>query len=595
MMPRAADGPPPRRAPGGKILACDWVIEPRWADRDEAARRWSVPPLVAQLLYNRKVNSPQSARAFLDPRLGDLYPPEQLPGAELAAELLAAAVRAGKRIVLYGDYDVDGITGVAILWHVLRHADAKVSYYVPHRVEEGYGLNAAALAALAAEGAELVVTVDCGVTAVEVAADARRLGVELIITDHHEPGERLPDAAAIVHPRIAAGYGNPDLCGSGVAFKLAWALARRLSGAERVAAPFREALVDALPLAALGTIADVVPLIGENRIISCCGLAQITQSRLPGVRALLEITGLTDASVDGTDVGFRIAPRINAAGRMGHARLAIDLLTWADDNRAREIALYLDEHNRARKSLQRKQAQRAFELVERAGLDGDTNRAIVLADGQWHPGVIGIVAANVVDRYHKPAVLIALDGDMGHGSARSIPHFPMHTALAECSRYLLSHGGHAMAGGLKIEAHAVPAFTEAFVAFANNALSGSAMRARLRIDGEVDLHELDETTVEALRRLGPFGEGNPKPLLATDWVDLADDPRCVGKSSEHLQLSVRQNGALLKGIAFGAAEQLTALKDHRRCRLAFEPIISAYQGRRRVELQVLDFKFPGTA
>jgi single-stranded-DNA-specific exonuclease len=351
--------------------------------------------------------------------------------------------------------------------------------------------------------------------------------------------------------------------------------------------------MESLPLAALGTIADVVPLVGENRIIARCGLALLAETPLPGLKALLDVSGLAGGAVDCSDVGFRLAPRINAAGRMGHARLAIDLLTHADENRAREIALYLDDHNTARKTMQRKHARRAFELVEKAGLDGDTNRAIVLADEQWHPGVIGIVAANVVDRYHKPAVLIALDGDVGHGSARSVPHFAMHEALAACGHHLISHGGHAMAGGLKIRADAVAEFAGAFVALANNSLSGSALRARLNIDGEVDLHELDETTVAALLRLGPFGEGNPSPVLATDWVDLGADPRCVGKSGEHLQLTVRQNGSMLKGIAFGAAEHLSSLKDHRRCRLAFAPIINEFKGRRSVELQVVDFKFPG--
>jgi len=575
-------------------LSREWIIHPRWAGCSEAATGWSVPPLVAQLLYNRQVGSPEAARAFLDPKLTDLHPPDALPGAKAAAALLAERIRDGKRIVLYGDYDVDGITGVATLWHVLKLAGAQVSFYVPHRIEEGYGLNATAIRSLAAEGANVVVSVDCGITAVEEAAEARQLGLELIITDHHEPRPELPACAATVHPRVGGAYPNGDLCGSGVAFKLAWALAQQLCGQDRVAPEFRELLMHTLPLAALGTIADVVPLVGENRIIARCGLALLPASRLAGLRALLDVAGLA-GEVDCTDVGFKLAPRINAAGRMGHARLAIDLLTWADENRAREIALYLDDHNNSRRALQRKHVRRACELIEQAGLDGDTQRAIVLADEQWHPGVIGIVAANVVDRYHKPTVLIALDGEVGHGSARSVPHFAMHEALAACSPHLLSHGGHAMAGGLKIQASAVPAFTEAFVAHANNSLSGSSQRARLRIDGEVDLHELDETTVTALLRLGPFGEGNPKPLLATDWVDLADDPRCVGKSGEHLQLSVRQNGALLKGIAFGAAERATDLKDHRRCRLAFEPIINAFNGRRRVELQVVDFKFPGDA
>ncbi len=573
-------------------MSKEWIIHRPWEGRADAARRWNVPPLVAQLLHNRAVDTPESAQAFLAPALNHLHPPHLMPGATEAAARLAAAVRARRKIVLYGDYDVDGITGVAILWHALRLADANVSFYVPHRIEEGYGLNAAALHALADDGAQTIVSIDCGVTAVEVAEVARQRGVELIITDHHQPQAQLPEAAVIVHPTVGGEYPNKDICGAGVAFKVAWAFAQAMTGAERVSAEYRRFLTEALPLAALGTIADVVPLIGENRIITRCGLALIKDSPFPGIRALLEVAGLADAAIDGTDVGFKLAPRINAAGRMGHARLAIDLLTRADENRAREIALYLDEHNRARQAKQRKHVKVVCELIERAGLDGDTQRGIVLAGEDWHPGVIGIVASQIVNRYHKPTVLIALENGSGQGSARSVPHFAMHKALEACAGHLLSHGGHAMAGGLKIAASAVPDFTAAFVEYANNTLSGSALRPRLRIDGEVELAELDERTVLAMRALGPFGEGNPRPLLATDWLDLAEDPRCVGKSGEHLQLSLGREGKLMKGIAFGAIEHVDALKAHRRCRVAFEPILNEFNGRRKVEMQVVDFKFP---
>jgi single-stranded-DNA-specific exonuclease len=415
----------------------------------------------------------------------------------------------------------------------------------------------------------------------------------LIITDHHQPRETIPDAVAIVHPLVGGTYPNPHLCGAGVAFKLAWAIAQQMTGADRVSDTYRQFLIDALALAALGTVADVVPLLGENRVITRCGLAMLQASPLPGVQALLEVAGLKGADIDGTAVGFQIAPRINAAGRMGHARLAIELFTRADENRAREIALYLDDHNRSRQTLQRKYAKEAREMIERAGLDGDAQRAIVVASKEWHAGVVGIVAARIVDRYHKPAVVIALADGIGQGSARSVPYFELHKALANCGEHVLSYGGHAMAAGLKIAEAAIPAFTAAFTREANNAMSGSAIRPKLSIDGEVNLCSLDERTVTAIRHLGPFGEGNPKPLLATDWVDLADEPRPVGRTSEHLQISLRHNGTVLKGIAFGAAAMAESLKEHRRCRIAFEPIINEFNGRRRVELQVADFKFPG--
>jgi single-stranded-DNA-specific exonuclease len=583
-------------------LSKEWIIAPPWEGCAEAARAWGVRPVIAQLLYNRKVCSVDEAAMFLSPQLAGLCAPERLPGARAAARRLAEAVRSRRRIVLYGDYDVDGVTGVAILWHVLRIAGAEPSFYVPHRVEEGYGLNAQAIDSLAADGAELMVSVDCGITAVAEAELARRRGIELIITDHHQAGPSRPAAPVIVHPTAGGSadgagpgdsvYPNPDLCGAGVAFKLAWAFAQEMSGAERVAPAYRSFLMDALVLAALGTVADVVPLVGENRIITRCGLARIRECSFVGLKALREVAGLAEAAIEGEDVGFRIAPRLNAAGRMGHARLAVELFTRADENRAREIAVYLDECNRERQKRERAHAKEACELAERLGFDGDRQRAIVLAAERWHPGVIGIVAARVVDRFHKPTVLIALDGETGQGSARSIPNFPLHEALAACSDHLLAHGGHAMAAGLRIRAVAVPAFTEAFLKYANNCLPGTACRARLRLDGTARLHELDDATVEAIRRLGPFGEANPKPLLATDWVELVEEPRCVGKTGEHVQLTLRDGDVMRKAIAFGAAERVPALQTHRRCRVAFEPIISEFNGRRRVELQVVDFKFP---
>ena len=574
-------------------MSKEWIIDSPWDRCREASVRWNVPPLVAQLLYNRGIDLDADPRPFLAPQLGDLHPPELLPGARRAAELLADAVRAGKRIVLYGDYDVDGITGVAILWRLLRTAGADVGYYVPHRLEEGYGLNLEAVRKLADEGARIVVSIDCGITADEVARQAAEDGLELVITDHHAPQARTPDrAVAIVHPTVGGEYPNPHLCGAGVAFKLAWELARQFSRSAKVSPEFRNVLLEVLPLAALGTIADVVPLTAENRIIARHGLALLKDTSHVGLRTLIESAGLGGKSIGDYEVGFRLAPRLNAAGRMGHARLAVELLTRADAERAREIALYLEEHNRARQGQERRMVRQACEMVEAHGMHTDACRGIVLACPGWHAGVIGIVAARLVDRYRRPTVLIALEDGLGQGSARSVPHFAMHQALAACSEHLITFGGHAMAAGLKIRPEDVEAFTEAFVDRANNVLTGADLRARLRLDAEVQLQTLDLRTVEAVINLGPFGVDNPKPCLASGWLDLAGEPRCVGKNGEHLQVSFRDNGAVLRGIAFGQAGVAEDLKQHRRCRVAFEPIINEYLGRRSVELRVLDFQFP---
>jgi len=573
-------------------MAKQWMISAPSPDCEALATRLRVPSAIAQVLINRGLSLDGTGEAFLLPQLKDLHPPELLPGASEAAVRIVDAIRAKTKIVLYGDYDVDGTTGVAILWHTLRQAGGEVTFYVPHRIDEGYGLNLEAVKRLVEDGAGMIVSVDCGITAVDIAKVLKDAGVTLIITDHHAPHAELPDAAVIVHPSVGGAYPNPHLSGAGVAFKLAWAIAQRLSGADRVAPEFRELLKELLPLAAIGTIADVVPLVGENRIIARHGLSALPSSSLPGLRLLIESAGLSNGKISGYDVGFKLAPRINAAGRMGHARLAVELFTRADADRAREIALYLEEHNRSRQATERQIAKQAYEMIEKGNLASDARRAIVLASPGWHAGVIGIVAARVVGRYHRPTVMIALNNGEGQGSARGIQHFDLADALSSCSRHLLAHGGHAMAAGLRIAADRVDAFTEAFVAEANNRLTGDDLVDKLRLDAEVPLKEMTLPTAEAIVGLGPFGIGNPKPKFATDWLDLAYEPRCVGANQDHLQVSFQQNGTRIKGIGFGLGSAIEDLKQHRRCRVAFEPIINDFNGRRSVEMQILDFQFP---
>ncbi len=569
-----------------------WSIAAAAHDLQHLADAWGVSPLVAQILCNRGIEDAGKARAFLQPKLSDLYDPSTLPGAAGAAERLARAVRDHQKIVIYGDYDVDGITGTAILWHLLHLAGADVDLYVPHRLEEGYGINTQALTQIREAGAHLVVSVDCGITAVEAAETARAVGLELIITDHHAPHGELPRCAHIVHPTALGESPNPDLCGAGVAFKLAWLLAQKISGAARVSPEFREYLVNATGLAALGTVADVVPLSGENRIITRFGLLGLPRTSIVGLQALIASAGLSGATIDSYAVGFKLAPRLNAAGRMGHARLAMELLTRAGADRAREIAAYLEEQNRARQSLEKKITRQATELVRQRGLDRDDCRAIVLAEEHWHAGVIGIVASRLVDEFHRPTVMIALADGVGSGSARSIRHFELNLALEQCAGHLLSYGGHQMAAGLKIEPGRIDAFREAFVAYANNRLTASDLVPRLRLDAEVGLAEFDARTVQTLADLGPFGMHNPRPKLASRWLELQGDPRAVGKTADHLQFTLREGDVVRKAIGFGLARHEQDLRDHRRCRVAFEPILSTFNGRQRVELQVLDVQVP---
>ena len=569
-----------------------WIITHAWPDCVAAARRIGTSPLVAQLLHNRGMAETEAARAFLNPELKTLYAPDELPGAVEAAGVVAEKIRQRRPIAIYGDYDVDGITGTAILWHLLKLAGAEVSFYIPHRLEEGYGLNAEAIRQLRSEGIDTVISVDCGITAIEEAKVAREIGLTLVITDHHAPGPALPEADAIVHPQVGSGYPNVDLCGAGVAFKLAWAIARTLSESERVTAEFREFLVDATGLVALGTIADVVPLVGENRVLARFGLSGLKESKLAGLQALIESVRLGDKKIDSEHVGFWLAPRLNAAGRMGHAQLAVELLTRADEARAKEIALYLDEHNRERQATERRIVKEACERIEAEGLAGDGRRAIVLANEGWHAGVIGIVASRIVDRYCRPTVMIALENGEGQGSARSVPHFPLHQALADCSEHLEAYGGHAMAAGLRIKHKNVEAFTEVFIARANQQLTGKDLEPALKLDAQVKLQTLTEPMVRDIDRLAPFGTGNPKPRFATGPLRLEGEPRVVGKNGGHLQFSLTDGRTRRKAIAFGQADQIEPLTDHRQCRVAFKPILNTYNGRTSVELQVIDFVFP---
>lgn len=568
-----------------------WVIAAPHEQRDALANSARISSLLAQVLLARGVDDASAVGSFLQPQFKHLHSPDLLPGAVEAADQLLSMIQAGKRIVIYGDYDVDGVTGTTILWHAIRLAGGDVSFYIPSRMEEGYGLNGDALRQLHADGAALVVTVDCGITAVAEAQLAKDLGLKLIITDHHQPQEALPPAEVLVHPTALGDSPNPDLCGAAVALKVAWSLGQKCTGAGRVTDQWREFLQDATAFAALGLIADVVPLTGENRIITTYGLKRLKHTTNFGLQALLNVSGLTEkSSYDDYDVGFKLAPRLNAVGRLGHARLAVELFTRAGQQQARQIAETLDGQNRQRQSVEREIVKEAESMVTELGFDRESSRAIVLASSKWHPGVIGIVASRLVERFHRPTVMIALEGDGGQGSGRSIKHFPLHEVLNSCSEHLERHGGHAMAAGIKVAADRVEDFTEAFLNEAANRLTPQDLQPKLYLDDEVPLSDLRTDLVGALNRLAPFGPGNPRVRLATKPVQLTGEPRAVGKGAAHLQFSVRDGNEIRKAIAFGRGKELDQLCDHRHLQLAFEPMISEWQNSQRVELRVLDWR-----
>lgn len=554
-----------------------------------------VDPVVAQLLLNREIGEPEPARRFLESPLDGLHPPQRLPGVTQAAERLHAAVRAGQRICVYGDYDVDGLTGTAILWQALRLAGAAADFYVPNRLEEGYGVNAEALRQIARSGANLVVTVDCGIGSVAEAEEAKRLGLELLITDHHEPQAQLPDVAVRVHPRLPGlDYPFAGLSGAGVAFKVAWALCQKVSGSEKVEPRLREFLLDGVALAALGLIADVVPLHDENRIFVRHGLHRLGQAPLVGLKALLDVAGLSDkAALRADDVGYRLAPRLNAAGRLGCARLVVELLTTTSAQRAADLARFLEGQNQQRQQLERQMVKQAREMV--GAVDGLP--ALVLASADWHPGVIGIVAGRLAEQYGRPTLLIALRSDRpdvppeGQGSGRSACGFPLHEALRDCAEHLLSHGGHAAAAGFRLRPEAVEAFRERFLACAARHFAQGVPAPRLVLDAEVPLSALTPGLLQALDRLEPYGAGNRRPVFLAGGLQVVGEPQRMGAGERHMSFRVRQQNAALRAVAFGMAERLDELMSQSgQCCLAFTPRINEWQGMRRVELDVIDLQ-----
>lgn len=590
---------PPLRGIVGHSMTVKGLTR-RWRWRCDSAGIDPATPLVERILRIRGLTDPDELSRFCDPKLTDLHEPGLLPNIDRAAERLGHAIRRRESIVIYGDYDVDGITATAILFHVIKAIDpeAQVSTYVPHRIDEGYGLNTEALLKLREAGADVVVSVDCGATAHAPAAEAKAAGIDLIITDHHNLPDSetgLPDAYAVVHPRLdGSRYPFGELCGAGVAFKLAWRLATVWCNSERVTEPLQQTLLNMLPLCALGTIADVVPLVGENRVLTSFGLRLIRQTPVIGLRALIEASDLMNDRIDSQKVGFQLAPRLNAIGRMGHAREAITLFTDAQPDDAKRIAGDLTRYNRQRQSVERRIFQQAAERAENAGMTSDDRRAIVLADPDWHPGVVGIVCSRLVDRFGRPAILMNRTDALCRGSGRSIDGYSIHRALTETAAYLSTYGGHDAAAGLTLEPTRLDPFVEAFTEHANANIAVEQLTPVVDLDCPVAFHELDVPMVKRIAALGPFGRANPRPVLQAGDVHLAEQPKQIGSQGRHLELRCAQdvNGGrrFLRCIWWGAGRHAADLAAGMRLDLAIEPKINEWNGRTSVEAEIRDVR-----
>ncbi|GAX62808.1 single-stranded DNA-specific exonuclease [Candidatus Scalindua japonica] len=583
-----------------------------------------ISPLLSQLLINRGLTDIQSAEIFLQSKLSLLSDPMLLPDIKKSSERIIDALSKGEKITVYGDYDVDGISATALMVQCLEtlsglywNHESTIDYYIPDRLEEGYGLSVEAIEKLSEMGTKVIITVDCGVNSFDEAKVARRKGIDLIITDHHEPGDKSPDsgknadavnpvscgcddAFGLINPKlITSNYPFRELAGVGVAFMLAWALGQMASTRtdhstvrpddmnghkkerqsetpnKKVAIEFRDFLMDAIGLTALGTIADVVPLKQENRILAKYGLSSLENSSNPGIKALKEIAGLKDKTIHSNHVGFNLGPRINAAGRVGNAKKGVELLTAKCENEAKELAEYLESENKRRQKIQSEILISARKMILN-DVDVNSEMAIIISDDGWHQGVVGVVASRLASEFYRPVIIIAIDGEMGHGSARSVPDFNLYNALVKCQEYfsdrklLISFGGHAQAAGLRILKKDISVFREIFNAVSAEQMQGEWLSPTLNIDMEVRLSSISNSLFKEMQCLFPHGEGNQVPVFATRNVKAVGQIRRFGVNGKHLGFYVRQGDVSFKTVGFGLGDKIDVLKQNNgNCSIAY--------------------------
>src|SRR6266851_5044547 len=570
------------------------TIGPRWdlQPSDEAATTTlaaalGIAPVVARILCQRGLSDPELAGRFLNPALDHLHDPMLLADMGVAVDRIMTAIARKERIAVHGDYDADGITTTVILRRALELLGGNVVHFIPERLRDGYGLQPPAIERLQADGVALVISVDCGIRGGEAARRARELGVDLIITDHHEPETQLPPALAVINPkRTDCRYPDKYLAGVGVALKLVQALCRR-AGRDHLLPGF-------IKVAAIGTLADVVPLVGENRVIAKLGLELLTRGpHKIGLRSLLDVCGLTGKTIDSYHIGFMLAPRVNAAGRMSTPDLAMRLLLAQDESLAeevRQLALQLDGENVRRQEEEAEMLAAAKKIVQTDPDIGARSILVVAGDG-WHRGVSGIVASKLVDAFHRPAVVLSVEEDIAHGSCRSIPRFDMLGALERCAGLLTRFGGHKQAAGLTLDARRIKELRFAINAVADETLGPEDLMPRLRIDGDLTFRGITGGVASGVASLAPFGAGNPRPVFAARQVEIVDGPRKL--KERHLKMALKQDGRIFRAIAWRAAERHDYLTEHKSALdVAFSLEQNQYNGETYVELTLADLKTP---
>lgn len=556
------------------------------SDVNVIAQALDLDEQVGRILIQRGIRTIEEAQRFLSPTVDQCHDPFLLPDADVSVDRLLAGVERGERIAIHGDYDVDGVTATVLLRRVLDLIGADVFHYIPHRISDGYGLQSSGIERLYSEGATIVVTVDCGVRSLDAANRARELNIDLIVTDHHEPGDVLPCALGVINPRRKdSNYPCRNLSGAGIAFKIAQAICIRLDHTDWLPALTK--------IAAIGTVADVVPLQGENRTIAKLGLDGLTEGRhTRGLAALLEVSQLGPNRISSEDIGFRLAPRINAAGRLGSAELAAQLLLSTQTSSVEActaLAKELDELNSRRRELEKNGTRAVYDSLD-ADPSGTGRPCHVAWSTDWHRGVIGIMASRLTERFRRPAIVIAVEGDDAYGSGRSIPGFDLLSALDDCRDLLIQYGGHRQAVGLRLRRRSIEAFRRHLERYVGERLVGADCAPRLDVDAEIEFASITKKFVRDLQRLEPFGMGNTRPIFIASGVQIVDGPHVV--KSEHLRMTLKQGGKRFQAIAWGAASELGrfTLTGAKTLKVAFSVSENTFREKTTTQLTIADVK-----
>jgi single-stranded-DNA-specific exonuclease len=564
-----------------------WIYPSREKEERAAAlaEELGVPRAFAMLLVSRGLESAASCAPFLDPELTDLHDPWTLKDLRAAVERITVAAKTGERVLILGDYDVDGVTATFLLVNSLKRLGANVGYHIPNRLKEGYGLTTKTIDEAARRGVTLIVTVDCGTSSVDEVAHAATKNIDVVITDHHALQPRRPDVVAFVNPRRDdCDYPYKALAGVGVVVKLVQALVEETGIIEP-----DEFVREHLDVVALGTIADVVPLTGENRIFAKLGIEELRKSRRPGLTALRQISRLSEKRLEASDVSFVLAPRINAAGRLGNPESAVRLLMSTDGQEAAAIAESLEEDNNLRKEMDGEVLREALEMLEGEGHGPETGQ--VLSSTSWHPGVIGIVAARLVEKFGRPAALISVDGDIGRGSARAVGGLDLCEILEDCEDTLITYGGHSYAAGFSLETKKIREFADRFRAAVKERMRGLDMKPTLSLDGRITLEECTASFISLLDKASPFGLGNPEPVLAVENAHLVTPPAAFGKN--HIRMVVAQGEHSSECVGFNMGDLMGKLVSHgENLNLACSPGMNTWRGTSRLQLKLKDVKFP---